>query len=63
MFDNESLAGPLIWRSLATRNAELDRLRDAGVTDFDAAIMPIEEGADDRAIAFSCRPGCRSQRV
>lgn len=32
--------------------ASLDRLRDIGVTDFDAAIMPIEDGADERTLAF-----------
>lgn len=55
MLDKEGLAGPAdlaIVGDEAVLNAELDRLRDAGVTDFDAAIMPIEEGADDRTIAF-----------
>jgi len=55
MLDKEGLAGPAdlaIVGDEAVLNAELDRLRDVGVTDFDAAIMPIEEGADDRTLAF-----------
>jgi F420-dependent oxidoreductase-like protein len=31
-------------------DAEFDRLRDIGVTDFNAAIMPLEEGADARTL-------------
>ncbi len=55
MLDREGLAGPAelaIVGDEAVLNTELDRLRDVGVTDFDAAVMPIEEGADDRTIAF-----------
>ncbi|MGE4606840.1 MAG: TIGR03564 family F420-dependent LLM class oxidoreductase [Myxococcota bacterium] len=55
MLDKEGLAGPAdlaIVGDEAVLNAELDRLRDVGVTDFDAAIMPVEQGADDRTIAF-----------
>ncbi|MFP8882048.1 MAG: TIGR03564 family F420-dependent LLM class oxidoreductase [Myxococcota bacterium] len=55
MLDKEGLAGPAdlaIVGDEVVLNAELDRLRDVGVTDFDAAIMPVEQGADDRTIAF-----------
>ncbi len=55
MLDKEGLAGPAdlaIVGDEAALNAELDRLRDVGVTDFDAAIMPVEPGAEDRTISF-----------
>jgi 5,10-methylenetetrahydromethanopterin reductase len=55
MLDKEGLAGPAdlaIVGDEAVLNSALDRLRDAGVTDLDAAILPIEEGADDRTLAF-----------
>jgi len=32
--------------------AALDRLRDMGVTDFNAAVMPVEEGAGERTLEF-----------
>ena len=33
-------------------DAGLQRLRDAGVTDFDAAIIPIDDGAEARTLEF-----------
>ena len=48
MLDREGVAGPAdlsIVGDEATVRAEIQRLRDVGVTDFNAAIMPIGEGS------------------
>ena len=53
MLDREGVAGPAdvaIAGDEAAVGAELDRLRDIGVTDFNAAIMPIEDGAAERTL-------------
>jgi len=55
MLDREGVAGPAdvaIVGDEAELGARLDRLRDVGVTDFDAAIVPVEPGADERTLAF-----------
>jgi len=55
MLDREGVAGPgeiAVVGDEKALDAALDRLRDIGVTDFDAAIMPVEEGADERTLAF-----------
>jgi F420-dependent oxidoreductase-like protein len=55
MLDKEGVEGPAdiaLAGDEKTLNAALDRLRDIGVTDFDAAIMPVEDGADERTLAF-----------
>ena len=48
MLDREGVAGPaelaLVGDETALR-ADIQRLRDAGVTDFNAAIIPLEEGS------------------
>jgi 5,10-methylenetetrahydromethanopterin reductase len=48
MLDREGVAGPaelsIVGDEAAVR-AEIQRLRDAGVTDFNAAIVPVEEGS------------------
>ena len=36
----------------AALRAQLGRLRDAGVTDFDAAVTPVEEGSEARTLEF-----------
>ncbi|HKA13456.1 MAG TPA: LLM class flavin-dependent oxidoreductase, partial [Myxococcota bacterium] len=55
MLDREGAAGPadvaLVGDEAALR-AELGRLRDAGVTDFDAAVVPVEEGGEGRTLEF-----------
>jgi F420-dependent oxidoreductase-like protein len=55
MLDREEAAGPadvaLLGDEAALR-AQLGRLRDAGVTDFDAAVTPVEEGSEARTIEF-----------
>jgi F420-dependent oxidoreductase-like protein len=55
MLDKEGAAGPAdiaIVGDEKTVDASLDRLRDVGVTDFDAAIVPVEDGADERTIEY-----------
>jgi F420-dependent oxidoreductase-like protein len=55
MLDKEGAAGPAdiaIVGDEKTVGASLDRLRDVGVTDFDAAIVPVEDGADERTIEY-----------
>jgi 5,10-methylenetetrahydromethanopterin reductase len=55
MLDKEGAAGPAdvaIVGDEKALNEGLDRLQDAGVTDFDAAIIPVEEGADARTLDF-----------
>jgi 5,10-methylenetetrahydromethanopterin reductase len=55
MLDREKAAGPadvaLLGDEAALR-AQIGRLRDAGVTDFDAAVTPVEEGSEARTIEF-----------
>ncbi len=36
----------------AAVDAEIDRLRDVGVTDFDAAIVPIDAETDGRTLDY-----------
>jgi len=48
MLDREGVSGPAelsIVGDEATVRAEIQRLRDVGVTDFNAAILPVEEGS------------------
>jgi F420-dependent oxidoreductase-like protein len=55
MLDREGVAGPAevaIAGDEAAVGAEIDRLRDIGVTDFNAAIMPVEDGAAERTLDF-----------
>jgi 5,10-methylenetetrahydromethanopterin reductase len=55
MLDKEGVAGPAdiaIVGDEATLGAALDRLRDVGVTDFDAALMGVEAGAEERTLDF-----------
>jgi len=55
MLDREGAAGPAdvaLAGDEAEVGAALDRLRDIGLTDFNAAIMPIEEGAGERTLEF-----------
>ncbi len=55
MLDREGVAGPAdvaLAGDEAEVGAALDRLRDIGLTDFNAAIMPIEEGAAERTLEF-----------
>jgi F420-dependent oxidoreductase-like protein len=55
MLDREEAAGPadvaLLGDEAALRE-QLGRLRDAGVTDFDAAVTPVEEGSEARTLEF-----------
>jgi F420-dependent oxidoreductase-like protein len=55
MLDKEGAAGPgdiaMVGDEKAL-DAELQRLRDVGVTDFDAAIMPVEDGAEKRTLDY-----------
>lgn len=51
MLDREGAAGPgdvAICGDEAFVESEIDRLRDIGVTDFNAAIVPVETGGFDR---------------
>lgn len=55
MLDREGAAGPADIALAGDENylrGEIDRLRDIGVTDFNAAITPVEEGAFDRTLEF-----------
>ena len=55
MLDREGAGGPgdvALVGDEATLDAALDRLRDVGVTDFDAAIVPVDEGADARTLEY-----------
>lgn len=55
MLDREGAASPgdvAIAGSEADLRAGLARLRDAGVTDFSAALFPAEEGAVERTLEF-----------
>ncbi len=53
MLDREGVAGPAelsIVGDESTVRTAIQRLRDAGVTDFNAAIVPIEEGSLDATL-------------
>ena len=55
MLDREGAAGPAdvaILGDEATLRAGIERFRDAGVSDFGAAPLPVEEGAAERTRAF-----------
>jgi len=55
MLDREGAAGPgdlALVGDEKTLDEGLQRLREIGVTDFDAAIIPVEDGADERTIAY-----------
>lgn len=55
MLDREGAAGPgdiAIFGDEATLRKSILGLRDIGVTDFNAAIMPIEKGAGERTLDF-----------
>lgn len=55
MLDKEGAAGPAeisIVGDEKVLDAALDRLRDIGVSDFNAAVLPLEEGADKRTLDY-----------
>lgn len=55
MLDKEGAGGPAdvsLIGDEAALDAGLARLRDAGVTDFDAAVFPLEPGADERTLEY-----------
>ena len=55
MLDREGAAGPADVALAGDEKylrAEIARLRDIGVTDFDAAITAVEDGAEERTLAF-----------
>ena len=55
MLDKEDAAGPAdisIVGDEKVLDAALDRLRDIGVSDFNAAVLPREEGADKRTLDY-----------
>ncbi len=55
MLDREGVTGPADIAIAGDENAlrgEIDRFRNAGVTDFNAAIMNVEDGAYERTLAF-----------
>lgn len=55
MLDREGAAGPAdvaLAGDEKQLRADLARLRDLGVSDFDAAITSVEDGAYDRTLAF-----------
>ena len=55
MLDKEGAAGPADISLVGDEkvlDAALDRLRDIGVTDFNAAVLPLEEGADKRTLDY-----------
>ncbi len=55
MLDKEGAASPAdvaIVGDEAALDAALDRLRDIGVTDFDAAIMPVGDGVEARTLDY-----------
>jgi len=55
MLDKEGAAGPADIAVVGDEKAvgeSLDRLRDIGVTDFDAAIVPVEDGAHARTLDY-----------
>jgi len=55
MLDKEGIAGPAdiaLVGDEKSLDASIDRLKDIGVTDFDAAIIPAEDGAEDRTLDY-----------
>jgi len=55
MLDREGAAGPgdvALAGDEAYLRREIARLREIGVTDFDAAITPVEDGAYERTLGF-----------
>ena len=55
MLDREGVDGPADIAIVGDENAlrgEIDRFRNAGVTDFNAAIMNVEDGAYERTLEF-----------
>ena len=55
MLDREGVDGPADIAIVGDENAlrgEIDRYRNAGVTDFNAAVMGVEDGAFDRTLDF-----------
>jgi alkanesulfonate monooxygenase SsuD/methylene tetrahydromethanopterin reductase-like flavin-dependent oxidoreductase (luciferase family) len=55
MLDREGAAGPAdiaLAGDEKTLRSEIARLREIGVTDFDAAITPVEDGGYERTLAF-----------
>jgi alkanesulfonate monooxygenase SsuD/methylene tetrahydromethanopterin reductase-like flavin-dependent oxidoreductase (luciferase family) len=55
MLDKEGAAGPAdlaIVGDEKALDAQLDRLREIGVTDFDAAIVPVDDEAEERTLGY-----------
>lgn len=55
MLDKEGTAGPSDLALLGDEkvlDAGLDRLRDIGVSDFEACIVPLDDGAEERTIEY-----------
>jgi 5,10-methylenetetrahydromethanopterin reductase len=55
MLDKEGVGGPADLAFVGdekTLDQSIDRLRDIGVTDFSASIIPAEEGAHERTLEF-----------
>jgi 5,10-methylenetetrahydromethanopterin reductase len=55
MLDREGAAGPAdvaLVGDEASLRSQVERLRDIGVTDFDAAVAPVEDGAAERTLEF-----------
>jgi F420-dependent oxidoreductase-like protein len=55
MLDKEGVGGPgdiAVVGDEKALDAALDRLRDIGVTDYDATIVPMEEGAEARTLDY-----------
>ncbi len=55
MLDKEGAAGPADIAMVgdeAAMDAQLDRLRDVGVSDFDAAIVPVDDETDARTLEY-----------
>ena len=55
MLDREGVAGPgdiALAGDESSLRREIARLREIGVTDFDAAITPVEDGAYERTLDF-----------
>jgi F420-dependent oxidoreductase-like protein len=55
MLDREGVGGPgdiAVVGDEKALDAALDRLRDIGVTDYDATIVPVDEGAEARTLSY-----------
>jgi F420-dependent oxidoreductase-like protein len=55
MLDKEGVGGPgdiAVVGGEKALDAALDRLRDVGVTDYDATIVPMDEGAEARTLDY-----------